>query len=378
MIDTQRLLAEFQTLVSFDCESFHEGRIKEYLKDKLLSLGLSVSEDDAAARLLSGPDGAGNLLGRLKGKEEGTPLLFCAHMDTVSPGNGKKAVVHPDGKITSDGATVLGADDAAGLAAILEALTVIRERDLPHPDIEVLFPVAEEPYCRGTSVFDFGQVKARTAYVLDLTGPIGTAAVQAPSILSVAITVRGRSAHAGFAPEEGINALSIAAAALARLPVGHVAEDTTVNFGTIAGGTGKNIVPECVSILGEIRSLRHEAALEHAEKVARTFRREAEALGGAAEVSVTQEIRAYRIDAEEDVVRRFARALESCGMGEPVLVTTFGGSDNNNFAANGIRGIVMACAMNDVHTLREYTSVSQLTDCARLTLALMTAREEER
>ncbi|MBR6114536.1 MAG: M20/M25/M40 family metallo-hydrolase [Oscillospiraceae bacterium] len=378
MIDAERLLREFETLVSFDCESCHEGRIKEYLKEKLLSLGLTVSEDDAARKLGSGADGAGNLLGRLKGKEEGTPLLFSAHMDTVAPGRGKRALRHPDGTVTSDGTTVLGADDAAGLAAILEALTVIRERDLPHPEIEVLFTAAEEPYCRGSAVFDYTALRSKTAYVLDLSGPVGTAAVRAPSILSVDIIIRGRAAHAGFAPEDGINALTAAARALAALPTGHVADDTTLNFGVIEGGTGKNIVPAEIRIRGEIRSLRHEAALEQADAVRTVFAREAGILGAAAEVTVTEEIRAYSIGEDEYPVRRFRGALAAMGLGEGALLTTFGGSDNNRFAAHGIRGIVMACAMNDVHTVHEYTQIPELERCAALTLRLMTMEETDR
>ena len=376
MIHTERLLREFETLVSFDCESFHEGTIKEYLKAKLLSLGLTVSEDNAAEALSSGADGAGNLFARLKGKEEGPPLLFSSHMDTVAPGKGKKAVLHADGTITSDGTTVLGADDAAGLAAILEALTVIQENSLPHPELEILFPAAEEPYCRGTSVFDFSQVHARTAYVLDLTGKTGTAAVRAPSILSLEITVTGRAAHAGFAPEDGINALTIAARALSALPTGHISEDTTVNFGVIRGGTGKNIVPAEVTLRGEIRSLRHEAALAAAENVRAVFDREAENLGGKADVAVVEEIRAYDISPDEYVVRRFERALAAMGLGPAKLVTTYGGSDNNSFAAHGIRGIVMASAMENVHTVNEYTTVEALTRCAELTLWLMTMEDK--
>lgn len=376
MINESRLLSAFETLVSFDSESFHEAEIKDYLKAALERLGLEVTEDNAASALRSRGADAGNLYGRLPGTGKGESLLFCAHMDTVSPGIGKKAVFHPDGRITSDGATVLGADDAAGLAAILEALTVIRERGLPHPDIEVMFPVAEEPYCRGTSVFDFSAVRAGTAYVLDLTGPVGTAAIRAPSILSVDITVTGRAAHAGFAPEDGINALTIAARALAALPTGHTAPDTTVNFGVIQGGAGKNIVPEQVTIRGEIRSLRHEAALEQAELIRETFAREAESLGGKAETTVTEEIRAYRIDESEYVVRRLASAMERLDMGAPTLVTTFGGSDNNRFAAHGIRGTVLACAMFDVHSVHEYTTAEQLCKSARLITELMTMEDE--
>ena len=375
MINTERLLREFEALVAIDCESFHEGAMRDHLREKLLALGLTVSEDEAAQRMGSGPDGAGNLLGRLNGKEEGVPLLFSAHMDTVSPGRGKQAIRRADGRITSDGTTVLGADDAAGLAAILEALTVLRERELPHPELEILFAAAEEPYCRGTSHFDFSRVHAKTAYVLDLTGEIGTAALRAPSILSLEITVTGRAAHAGFAPEDGINALTIAARALSALPTGHVSEDTTVNFGVIRGGTGKNIVPAQVKLRGEIRSLRHEAALAAAENVRDVFCREADRLGGSADVAVIEEIRAYDISPDEYVARRFERALAATGLGPAKFVTTYGGSDNNNFAAHGIRGIVMASAMENVHTVSEYTTTEALTRCAELTLRLMTMEE---
>ena len=375
MIDRDRLVAEFERLVTFDAESFHERQIKEYLKRRLTDLGLAVDEDDAASAFRDRNAEAGNLHACLPGTGAGEPVLFCAHMDTVSPGTGKKAILQPDGRITSDGTTVLGADDSAGLAAILEALTVIREQALPHPEIEVMFPAAEEPYCRGTSVFDFSRVKAKTAYVLDLTGPIGTAAVRAPSILSLDITVRGRAAHAGFAPEEGINTLTAASRALAALPTGHVAEDTTVNFGVIQGGAGKNIVPAEVCIQGEIRSLRHEAALAEAEKVRSVFLREATALGAAAEVNVIEEILAYSVGEDEYVVRRLAAAMETLGMGAPKLVTTFGGSDNNNLAANGIRGVVLACAMFDVHTVNEYTTVTDLIKSAELVTQLMTMED---
>lgn len=254
-----RILEEFLKQISFDSESFHEREISEYLKKKLTDLGLEVSEDDARENLLANDSNriqtASNIYGYLKGNIEGETILFSSHLDTVSPGNGKKAIVHADGKITSDGNTVLGADDVSGLVSILEALTVIKENNLSHPDIEVLFTVAEEPYCEGSRYIDYSKLKAKSGYVLDLTGDIGRAAIAAPSIISLEIAIKGKAAHAGFNPEEGINALSIAANALTKIKTGHTSENTTVNFGTISGGSGKNIVPEDVFIKGEVRSL---------------------------------------------------------------------------------------------------------------------------
>ena len=368
MINEQRLLAEFLKLVSFDSESLHEGPIRDHLKQRLTELGLEVREDDAAARLGSE---AGNLYARLDGA--GESVLFSAHMDTVSPGRGKRAVVE-DGTVRSDGTTVLGADDCAGLAAILEALTVLRERDLPHPPIELLFTVAEELYGQGSVLFDYARLTSGAAYVLDLSGPVGRAAVCAPTILRLDIAVRGRAAHAGFCPERGVNALRIAASALAEIPTGRVAEDTTVNFGVISGGTGVNVVPEEVRISGEIRSLRHERAVEKSEGVAGVFREKARALGGDAEITVTEQVRAYRIGSRDPVVRRFERAAMAMGL-EPRQVTTFGGSDNNHFVRHGIRGIVLACGMNEVHSVRETQDVAELVRLAELTLRLMEKEE---
>ena len=225
MTNRKRILDEFQKLVRFDAESGHEEEIGVCLQRKLQDLGLSVSKDKA-----------GNLYGFLPGTRSGDALLFSAHMDTVCPGRGKKAVLHEDGRVTSDGTTVLGADDVSGLTAILESLTVIQEKELLHPDLEILFTTGEELFCLGSAAFDYTCLRSRSAYVLDLTGPVGTAAVQAPSILSVDIAVTGRASHAGFAPEAGINALTISARALSELKTGHTDPETAVNFGVISGG----------------------------------------------------------------------------------------------------------------------------------------------
>lgn len=379
MVNQKRLLDEFFRLVSIDAEFYEEREMADYLKERLKELGLLVKEDRAGELLAekskacgrNAQKQAGNLYGFLKGNKPGDAVLFSSHMDTVSPGNGKRPVLHEDGTITSDGTTVLGSDDAAGIAAILEALEQIRENDLPHPDIEVLFPVAEEPYAQGSRIFDYAGIKAEQAYVLDLSGPVGTAAIAAPSILSFQITLEGRSAHAGFCPETGIHAISIAGKAISSVQNGRVDPDTTVNIGTIQGGIQRNIVPDSCILTGEIRSMVHEKALDQMEKIRKIFEEEAEQAGGRAIFDVTEEFQAYHIGDDEKVVQRFLQVCGRLGI-EAKLETTFGGSDNNHFAAHGIRGIVPACGMNKVHTTKEYTTVEQLTKSAEITLGLMT------
>lgn len=362
LINKERLVDEFVHLVSFDSESYREQEIAQYLKEQLKRLGLQVEEDTVGNIYAFYPafDPAGKY-------EEG--ILLSAHMDTVCPGIGKKAVIHEDGRITSDGTTVLGADDAAGLAEILETLRTLKEKQLPHPDIEVLFTVAEEPYAQGSREIDYSKIQARMAYVLDMSGPVGRAAVAAPSIISLKITVQGKTAHAGFCPEKGIHSIEIAAKSISQITNGHVDRETTVNIGTIQGGTARNIVPDLCVITGEIRSMDHEKALQQAAQIQKIFEKEAAYKGGTAHIEITEEFQSYRIQEQELVTKRFLQACKELGLSGD-LEKTFGGSDNNHFVSHGIRGIVAANAMNEVHTTKEYTSKDELARAAELTLNL--------
>ncbi len=382
------LIEEFKKLAAFDCESYHESGIAAYLRGRLKELGLGVAIDGARERLLAEDpercETSSNIYGYLKGNTEGEARLFCAHMDTVSPGRGKYVILTNDGRLISDGKTVLGADDVSGIVSILYALKEIKEKNLPHPDIEVLLTVAEEPYCSGSRFIDYSLLSAKTGYVFDLSGKAGRAAISAPSIISLDITVEGRAAHAGFSPEKGVNALNAAAAALAQIRTGRLEDGLTLNFGTIRGGEGKNIVPEKVYIGGEIRSSVHEKALKEADRVREIFENEAQKLGAAADVRVTEHIRAYRLDTAGTAVSRFLRATEAAekklhvGTAPTVdrCVETFGGSDANRLNANGIETAVIACGMENCHTTAEYAVIADIELSAETALALMTDPEQ--
>lgn len=370
MVNEARLLEEFKRLAAFDSESFHEKQIAEYLYKKLESLGLTVSMDDAGRRLSENADASGNLYAILKGNADGEPILFSSHMDTVAPGVGKKVIVQEDGKVTSDGSTVLGSDDLTGIAAILEMLTVIQEDHLPHPDIEIVFFAAEELYCRGSSVFDFSRIKAKKAYTLDLDGPIGRVANCAPSIIQFEVTIQGKSAHAGFEPEKGISAIAVASEAIAGLTLGRVEEDSTVNVGVIHGGTGKNIVPGTVTVEGEVRSLKHEKAVSLIAEIRERFEQTAAAYGAKVVFTGTEMVRAYHVDENAEVIRRYAEALKQLGYGEVQIITSFGGSDNNNFCKYGMEGIVLTNAMNKVHTTEEYFYLDEFVKSANILVKL--------
>ncbi len=372
MISKKRLLEEFITLADFDSESFYERDIAAYLFDKLQYLGLEVVMDNAGHLLMENRKAAGNIYGLLRGTGKGDPVLFSAHMDTVAPGKRKNVVVHSDGRISSDKTTVLGADDISGIVAILETLTVIKEKKLPHPDIEVVFFVAEEPYCRGSSLFDFSKIRSKMAYVLDLDGKVGRIANSAPTFLQFRAEIKGKSAHAGFQPEEGISAITVAALAISRMKLGRIDDSSTANIGTINGGTGKNIVPGYAVVEGEVRSMDDDKAIEMVSEITMKFEQAAKELGASVEVHVDEMLKSYYVREDSPVIKRYARALEELHYGYPTVVSTFGGSDNNTFHAHGIEGIVISNAMNQVHTVNEYFYMDELVKSTEIVLKLAT------
>ena len=218
-------------------------------------------------------------------------------------------------------------------------------------------------------------MRAKESYILDLSGPLGRAANQAPTLVDFRIAVHGKAAHAGFAPEKGVHAIAAASRAMARMELGRVGQDMTVNIGHIEGGVkATNIVPDACFLMGEVRSYSHERALAQMKNIEELFREEAEKAGGSCEVSYTVPVRAYQVPESHPAVSRFRRACEKLGL-PGALEPTFGGSDQSNLSLHGIQGLVLASAMEQVHSCGEYTTVSGLETVAELVKLLMQDRE---
>ena len=373
MAEKERIIKDFLELSAIDSVSFKERKFADVLKRKLEELGLKAHEDSVSEEIGSN---AGNVYAFWKGEEDLPAILLSAHMDTVEPGIGKKAVYESEkGILKSDGTTVLGADDIAGIVEILEAIRQIKEGGRKHKSVELLFPVAEEVYTKGSSAFDYSSLSAKEAYCLDLSGHVGSAAIKAPTLISFRITVHGKASHAGFAPEKGVNAIEIAAKAIAGIKQGQVDEDSTLNIGTIKGGTATNIVSDEVELEGEIRSFKHESALKLLEDTKFKFEEEAIRLGaGITGIDFKSEIHliAYERNEDEEVVKNFRTAAKKIGK-EPKLISTMGGADNHQFNKNGIKGIVLSCGMQNVHTTEEYIEIADLEAGADLVAELISA-----
>ena len=370
--DEQRLIRKFVELTAIDSMSLQERKMADTLKSELEELGFEVTEDKAAD--IPGA-AAGNLYGYLKGNLEGSrPVLFSAHMDTVDPGYGKKARTdRENGIITSGGDTVLGADDVSGIAEILEGVRLAAEDPEGHGDIEVLFTVGEEIYGKGAWVFDYNRLISEECYVVDMSGPVGAAVLRAPSIISFEAVIKGRAAHAGSAPETGINALQCASKAIAKMKLGRISADTTFNVGTIKAGTVNNIVPETCVCTGECRSFDHEEAVKTIRETEALFEKYASEAGARLEFTSEVHIKAYETGENEPVCRDFKAACDRLGF-EGRFVPTHIGSDNNIFAEFGLRGLVISSGMQNIHSTEEYIRIVDLIRGAELIAALIEER----
>jgi len=371
MINEQRLAEIFMDLVRIDSVSGQEGQCCRDLQRRLEQLGLSTLVDSARDQVQSD---TGNLIARLSGSRSCAPLLLSAHMDTVEPGRGVVPQLK-DGVFTSDGSTILGADDKSALAIILEVLHCVQEACLVHPPFEVVFSICEETGLQGAKHLDYGKISARQGYVLD-TGDPAVLITRAPSANNITFTLHGRAAHAGGCPETGINAIVLAGQAMAQLPHGRIDHETTSNIGVIEGGLATNIVPAKVVVKAEARS-HDESKLE---KVTREMRETFETIVAShpgvdgirprLEVVVEREFDRLSIDPRHPTVVIARRAGENIGM-PLALGETGGGSDANVFATHGIVTAVLGTGMENVHSTEEKISLDAMSRAAKLLLEIV-------
>jgi tripeptide aminopeptidase len=367
MINRKRLLDEFVELVKIKASSRAEREAADVVKAKLSNLGMDIIEDGVGEKI---GGNCGNVIAYLKGTVPEAPvLLLSAHLDCVEPCSGIEPQVK-DGIITSAGNTILGADDKAGVAGILEALRIVKETNTPFGDIQVVFTVAEEGGLNGSKNLDRALLKADFGYALDAGGPPGEVITMAPGQNSINVVIYGKTAHAGVAPEEGINAIVVAGKAMAALNQGRIDEETTANVGIIKGGHATNIVPDKVEIMCEARSRNMEKLERQTKHMRETFEQAAAANGAKAEVTVVKAYDPFVLANDASVVVLAMQAAERAGLPSR-LTSTGGGSDANFFNSYGVPCAVLGVGMSKVHTTDEFIKEIDLYNTAEWVVELI-------
>lgn len=373
MIDRDRLAETFKFLVGIDSVSRQEGVICRELARILEALGAETVVDGAGAK--SGSD-TGNLIAKFKGNTQAPPLMLNAHMDTVEPGKGITAVFK-DGIFTSEGPTILGADDKSAIAIVLETIRIIQEREMPHGPLEVVFTICEEVGLLGAKHLDYSLISAKFGYALDATDTEGIV-TRAPASNRLEFKIHGKDAHAGAAPEKGINAIVLASQAIAGLHIGRIDQETTCNIGIIEGGLATNIVPNLVTVRGETRS-HDKNKLDHiTTEIVESFRDVIENYETPSktdglpclEISVENDFPPTRILDDAPVVLLAQEAATNLGR-RMIPKITGGGADANIFFGKGIMTGVLGTGMRDMHTVRENVRLDDMIRATELLLEII-------
>ena len=346
-----------------------ERAVADRVADYLRGLGLDVDEDDAGARIGSP---AGNLICGREPTVDAEPLFLCAHLDTVPPEGPIEPVIDDEGIVRNGAATILGADNKAAVAAMLEATRRVVADGKAHAGVELLFTSKEEVGLLGAAAFDETVLRARIGYVYDWAAPIGHVVVGAPFGYAMTVRFHGRAAHSGMYPEEGRSAIAGAAKAIADLRLGRLDEETTANVGLIEGGTATNIIPEWCTFVAEARSHDERKLADVVQEMLDTITFAAGLSECEVETEARKSYRGYRFRQDEPAVQLAARALEASGY-RPHYELSGGGADANVFNERGLACVNLANGMTDIHTPDEHISVADLEGMVDVTLGLFDA-----
>ena len=361
-----RVLDTFLEAVRIDSPSGEEATFARWCVDRLTALGCDVRVDGTAEA--TGSD-VGNVIAELAATAAGATIVLSAHLDTVEPGRGIEPIVE-DGVVRSARDTVLGSDDKAGIAVILEALSVLRETGRPHARIRVLLTTGEEVGLRGAHAIDAADCAGDVALVLDAAGEVGGIVIGAPTHCTFTATFHGVAAHAGVHPEKGRSAVLMAARAIALMPIGRLDAQTTSNVGAISGGGATNVVPaECV-LRGECRSLDAARVAEVRDAMDAAMRSAAGEAGGSVDVEWKKEYDGYQYGDGDPALAIVEAGVRAAGF-EPYLFFTGGGSDANVLTSKGLPSIALSCGMTDVHGTGETIAVAEMEALVRVLVATL-------
>jgi tripeptide aminopeptidase len=357
--ERRRLAQTFVALCEIPSPSGEEDAVAAWLIAELGGMGLATAAD-----------ASGNLLARLDGRSERS-VLVCAHMDTVPHGDVPIEPICADGQWSNRNDAILGADNKAAVAVIVELLRRACIEGCP-VGVEALFTVREEVGLRGAAAFDVGLLRSDLGYVFDHASPIGEVIVASPTYVRIEAEFLGAAAHAGIRPEDGRSAILAAAKAIAAMRLGRLDPETTANVGIVAGGTGRNVVPERCRLEAEARSLSEDTVealvaemVDHLHDAAND-----PACPCDLDVVVAREFTGYRQRTDAPGVAAAEAALRACGY-TPRRVPTGGGSDANAFEVAGLHCTNMANGTERNHQPDERVSVAALEGMLDVVFALV-------
>lgn len=359
--NNSRLIDTFIGLVKIPSPSGHEKLMAEYVQKKLVDLGWEVWNDNLGAK---NDSDTGVVYAYLEKDKTLPTIVFSAHLDTVQKiGDGVKPIIKTD-VISSDGSTILGADNKAGVACLLDIAEEMKKEDLKN-NLLFFFPTREEAGVMGSSRFEFDRSDIKYFFNVDSSDTPGVFVYKSLGYINFKITVKGKSAHAAKAYESGVDAIRIACELRNKLKVGrNLEEGWTMNIGKIVGGSGTNVVCDEVIMYGEVRSFERKVM----DKVLGEIRETC----GETNVEVDEEsfIPPFEGDENGELVKLCKDVSERCGL-EFKVVSSFSTSDANFYSGKGYKTISVSRGGKNAHSTEENLSIEDLANARKMLCELI-------
>jgi tripeptide aminopeptidase len=391
VIDQDQAVAHLMRFLSVEGITGQEKAIGQEVVKALREVGVpaaAIHFDDANQRIPL-PTQTGNLIVKLPGTRPGRRLLFMTHLDTVPLAAGA-VPIRQGNRIVAKGPTALGGDNRTGVAVLVTLAATLRERKLPHPPLTLLFTVREESGLYGARHLDPADLEEPAfAFNVDGKEPAGIT-IGAVGAERWEVEIRGRAAHAGVHPEEGISATMGAALALAEAQRGgwfgkvkHGAQEGTSNVGPFGGRGGRaagdatNVVTDYVHIRGESRSHNARFFREITAAYKAAFHTAAKRVtnhkGRTAKVKFSARLDYYpfRLRPDAAVVCHAQTAAGVAGL-EATLRISNGGLDANWLVRHGVPTVTIGAGQNQIHTTDEYVDLPQFLAGCGMAVALAT------
>lgn len=360
-INKNRLINEFFELVQINSETMHEERIAKTLIEKCKMLGLQVIQDASRKKICTG---ANNIICHLKGsKQTKKTIFFAAHMDTVCPGDKIKPSIS-NGWIVSDGTTILGADDKAAIAAIMEAIRVLKESNIEHGDIQFIFTVGEESGLIGAKTLEQAFITSEFGYVLDSVGAVGGIVVASPTQAKLHMNIK-KPKNQKKIP----SLVTIMRHAIANMTLGKIDHCTTATIHHFEGGYQPEDDWDHLNIIADVTSLEKEKVENQIRKMNRALKTTARTFGAYANVEVEIMYPNYRHNKEDEVVKIFRHAVKDIGRNCNFL-TSNSGSDANIISSYGIPTANLSVGYENIHTTKERIAIEELVKLTELIIAI--------
>lgn len=356
-LNEKRILDAFITLLQIPSISQHEKDVASYIKHRCNELHIDVLEDDTTTATGSN---VGNIICNVKGTcDHAEPIFFSAHMDTIEKNNVKPII--ENGYIQTNGSTALGADDKAGVIAILEAIHYLKNSKFMFGDIQLIFTVCEEQGLIGSRSLNKDVIKGKYGYTIDADEPVGTLITHSPAISIVIITVFAQQSDRETTVHESISSI---VRSISKSPPDEKLDVTIIGFQE-NNKTGVGAIDLTI----KLKSFSSDVLYAYIQTLDQYTKKSVPANQGNYTLDVESICTSYAYTKDDQIIKVPTKAAGKIGL--PIAHTKrIDVSDANILTSTKTPTMNIGVGYENIHTTDERMAITQLYDLIRFIIAI--------